>query len=68
MAQRGNNSNGEGKRTTAQAFIAMPFARRFDSIYTDVIGPALEEIGYDVTRVDEIYKSTAIIGDIEKGI
>src|SRR6266478_2104220 len=70
MPLRRAKSNGGNKRATirTKVFIAMPFARRFNPVYEDVIRPALQEIGCNVDRVDEVYKSTPIIRDIELGI
>lgn len=51
-----------------KVFVVMPFARRFSSVYEDAIQPALLELKCDVERVDEIYKSTPIIKDIERSI
>lgn len=63
-----SNRRQKGDTRRPKVFIAMPFAKRFKPLYEDVIQPALDEIGCNVERIDEIYKSTPIIKDIERGI
>jgi hypothetical protein len=36
----------------ARAFVLMPFDSEFDAIYEQLIRPALEDAGYEVTRAD----------------
>ncbi len=51
-----------------KAFVLMPFEPEFDAIYEDLIVPALEEAGYEVTRADSLLDQQNIIGDIVRGI
>lgn len=51
-----------------RAFVLMPFDREFDSVYTDVVKPALEEAGYVVSRADSILHQHNILTDIVGGI
>lgn len=46
------------------AFVAMQFSDPYNDVYSDAIKPLLEEIGYDVTRVDEISQPGLILNDI----
>ncbi len=49
-------------------FVAMPFHSLFESEYERVICPAIEEVGLDCVRGDEIYTEQAIVQDIWKSI
>jgi hypothetical protein len=52
----------------SQCFVLMPFAAQYEEIYFDIIKPALQSLGIDCIRADELYKSTPIIQDIWEGI
>ncbi|MFY9607709.1 MAG: hypothetical protein WAU45_03735 [Blastocatellia bacterium] len=51
-----------------RAFVIMPFAPEFTTIYTDVIKPALDEAGYEVSRADTDLNQERILRKIIKGI
>ena len=46
----------------------MPFLEEFDSVYEDLICPALEDAGYQVTRADEISNQQAVMKDVVTSI
>jgi hypothetical protein len=48
-------------------FVAMPFAKEFDDVYT-AIRRAAENLSLDTTRVDELYEPGPIIQQIFRGI
>ena len=50
------------------AFVIMPFDPEFDSIYSDLIKPALENIGYEVIRADSLVNQHNILKDIVRHI
>jgi len=54
--------------TLLRAFILMPFDPEFDRIFSDLIKPALEEVGYDVKRADSIVSAQNILKDVVRGI
>lgn len=49
-------------------FVVMPFHSLFESEYERVIRPAIEEVGLECVRGDEIYTEQAILQDIWKSI
>jgi uncharacterized protein YukE len=51
-----------------KAFVLMPFAPEFTSIYSDLIKPALEDAGYEVVRADSFLDQQNILRDIVHGI
>lgn len=51
-----------------RAFVLMAFEPEFDSIYADVVKPALEEVGYAVARADSLLHQQSILTDIIGGI
>lgn len=51
-----------------KAFVLMPFDPEFNSIYEDLIKPALEDAGYDVARADSFLDQQNILRDIVRGI
>jgi uncharacterized coiled-coil DUF342 family protein len=53
---------------TFRAFVLMPFDLEFNAVYTDLVKPALEEVGYDVKRADSILNQHNILKDIVRGI
>lgn len=50
------------------AFVIMPFDPEFDSIYNDLIKPALENIGFEVARTDSLVNQHNILKDIVRHI
>jgi len=46
----------------------MPFDKEFDAVYTDLIKPAFEAVGYDVKRADDIVSHQNILKDIVRSI
>src|SRR4051812_32103551 len=50
--------------TPRQVFVIMPFREPFDAYYREVIRPAVESIGYEIARSDEIYSSGAFVQTI----
>ena len=59
-------TNAEERRP--RAFVLMPFQTEFHRIYTDLILPALTEVGYEVRRADSILDQRNILADIVRGI
>jgi hypothetical protein len=51
-----------------RAFVIMPFDPEFNTIYSDLIRPALEEAGYEVARADSFLNQQNILRDIVRGI
>lgn len=49
-------------------FVIMQFTEPFNELYTDVIQPIAEELGFNVARADETYGPGIIIADIERQI
>lgn len=49
-----------------RCFVVMPFASMFEREYTRVIKPAIESVGLECVRGDEIYSEQSIIQDIWK--
>jgi hypothetical protein len=58
-----NNNDGQ-----SIAFVIMPFASEFSTIYTELIKPALEDAGYTVTRADSDLHQENILRKIVNGI
>lgn len=52
----------------ANCFAMMPFGGYFDGYWRDIIRPALEAVGVEPVRADEIYSTGAIIEDIYSAI
>ena len=50
------------------AFVLMPFGGEFDSVYEEIIKPALEEQGFDVNRADDFQSRQNILRDVMYGI
>ncbi|MFZ5638240.1 MAG: nucleoside 2-deoxyribosyltransferase [Pseudomonadota bacterium] len=53
---------------TNSCFVVMPFASMFDREYTRVIRPAIQSVGLECVRGDEIYSEQSIVQDIWKSI
>src|SRR5438105_15496566 len=51
-----------------KAFVLMPFDQEFKSIYDDLIRPALEDAGYEVSRADTPLDQQNIMRDVIQGI
>ena len=49
-------------------FVIMPFGGRFDEIYTQIYAPAIQSMGLEPLRADEIYDNQAIFQDIDRCI
>jgi len=49
-------------------FVIMQFTPPFNELYSEVIVPVGEELGFDVVRADETYGPGIIIADIERQI
>jgi hypothetical protein len=47
-------------------FVIIPFRSLFEAEYERVIRPAIEEVGLECVRGDEIYTEQAIVQDIFK--
>ena len=54
----------ELEEITNSCFVVMPFHSLFESEYSRVIRPAVEEVGLDCVRGDEIYRGQSIVQDI----
>ncbi len=50
------------------AFVIMAFDKEFDAIYSDLIKPSLEKIGYEVKRADSLLSQQNILKDIVREI
>lgn len=55
----------EGRHT---AFVIMPYASAFDGLYEDFIRGVLTDVGFEVTRADEVTTSTGIMSTVISGI
>lgn len=51
-----------------KAFVLMPFDPEFDLIFNKLIKPALEDVGYEVTRADSFLNQENILKDVVRGI
>ncbi|MCH7496551.1 MAG: hypothetical protein IH971_01705 [Candidatus Marinimicrobia bacterium] len=47
-----------------RAFVIMPFDKEFDAVYAQFIKPALEKLGFEVFRADDIQNQRSILQDI----
>lgn len=54
--------------TTPRVFVLMPFDPEFQSIFEDLIRPALEDAGYEVARADSFQDQQNILRDIIYGL
>lgn len=50
------------------AFVLMPFADKFDPIYSEIVKPVVEQFGLTCVRADNLYRSKPIMEDIWKFI
>lgn len=50
------------------AFVIMPFNEEFNRIYSDLIGPALENAGYSVKRADKVLTDQNILRSVVSGL
>lgn len=50
------------------AFVIMPFAEPFDTLYREVILPVAESLAYRVVRIDEVPGPGIILDDIQRQI
>lgn len=51
-----------------KAFVLMPFKDPFTSYYIDIFKPALETVGFEVSKADDIYTPRPIMDDIRRSI
>ncbi len=58
----------QGSRVRGSAFVIMPFDDPYDAYYGAIFRPALIEIGYSVSRADELRRPRPIILDIHEQI
>lgn len=49
-------------------FVVMPFGGTFDEIYRQIYKPAIQEVGLEPLRADDIYDNQSLIGDIKQSI
>lgn len=56
------------KKVSEKAFILMPFKNPYDSYYPAIFKPALEQVGYEVYRADDVFSPQPIIIDIQESI
>lgn len=54
--------------TEDNAFVISPFGMPFDTYFSHIVKPALEECGLYAIRGDSLYRPTTIIDDIWQGI
>lgn len=52
----------------AFCFVIMPYGGKFDEIYEKIYVPAIQEMGLEPLRADEIYNNQTIIEDIRRSI
>jgi len=50
------------------AFVLMPFKEPYNSYYDSIYKPALEDAGYKVSIVKDLYESRPVIDEIQKSI
>jgi hypothetical protein len=50
------------------SFVISPFGEPFDTYFTHIVKPALEECGLYAIRGDSLYRPTTIVDDIWQGI
>lgn len=50
------------------SFVISPFGEPFDTYFTEIVKPALEECGLYAIRGDSLYRPTTIVDDIWQGI
>jgi hypothetical protein len=58
----------KGDEGVKRAFVIMPFDPEFGPIYEQLIKPALEEAGYEVSRADSVLDQQNVLRDIVRGI
>jgi hypothetical protein len=51
-----------------RAFVVMQFAEPFNSLYTEVIRPVAESVGFEAFRADDVFKPGIILQDIIRSI
>ena len=51
-----------------KAFVLMPFAEPYNAHYGSIFKPALEAVGYDVSRADDLFAPRPIVEDIATSI
>lgn len=54
------------KTFSGSCFVIMPFGGRFDSYYQEIFRPAIEEIGLEARRADDLFRPSNIVKDIWK--
>lgn len=52
----------------ASAFVVLQYTPPYNELFSDVIKPIAEKMGYDVVRADDVYGPGLIISDIERQI
>lgn len=55
-------------KLTNSCFVVMPFSPIYKTEYRDVIRPAVEEVGLECVRADEIYSKPHVMADIWKSL
>lgn len=55
-------------RVQPRLFVAMQFGEPYDTLYREVIRPEARELGFNVVRIDEVYKPGIIFEDIKREI
>jgi hypothetical protein len=50
------------------AFVVMHFGEPYDSLYTQVINPVANELNFDVSRADDVFRPGVILQDITRAI
>ncbi len=71
VKQRGNKNKKRARTSPSKplhnagcCFVIMPFGGLFDEYYDSVYRPAIEDVGLDPIRADDVYTSGTIIDDI----
>lgn len=54
--------------TGPRAFVIMPFAEPFDTLYREVILPVATQLGFSAVRIDEVNGPGVILDDIQREI
>lgn len=56
--------NKVSKKQKPMCFVIMPFEGWFDSYYSEIYIPAIEDAGFEAKRADDLYRPSNIVSDI----
>ena len=54
--------------TESWIFVVMQFGEPYDSLYTEVIQPVADKLGFAALRADDVFRPGVILQDIIRGI